>query len=64
MLDAKQYRCDICGHVGPWTDDWQWWGSQKNLDEYGLRGIVVTCSDGCRQAAQPALILQERGVKP
>lgn len=47
----RVYQCDNCGTTDAWGDDWAWFGSYKQLDDYGLKGVeevIVTCSALCR----------------
>jgi hypothetical protein len=60
---AKRWRCDICGRVAVWSADWQWYGSELSRDEYAEKGMVVTCSDKCRETSDPEQILRARGVR-
>jgi hypothetical protein len=42
--DRRAYRCDWCGRVDRWNDDWSWYGSEadrENGDEHHL------CSSTC-----------------
>lgn len=44
---AKVHRCAACGHEGPWTDDWMWFGSYQDLDDE--KPIQKFCSEPCRK---------------
>ena len=48
------WKCDGCGKVAPWDDDWSWYGSLKDLEDYGAEaeGVLVVCSDDCKPAAK------------
>lgn len=47
ISNSKQiYKCDVCNKIGNWTDEWQWFGSERDLDED--KPILYTCSNGCR----------------
>lgn len=41
------HQCSICGAHSPWSDDWQWYGSYKVMEDSGV--MVKTCSDACRE---------------
>lgn len=47
------YTCDNCGKTEPWNDDWAWYGSYRQAEDYGLPGIApvrTICSATCRVA--------------
>lgn len=47
-LDGKQlHSCVVCEKLEPWSDDWKYWGSVKDVDD----GVAVAkfCSDKCRK---------------
>lgn len=57
---ARLWRCSVCGHEGPWTDDFSYFGMMSCIwcgCEPAIE--VVTCSDKCRST--PALADAERG---
>jgi hypothetical protein len=47
------WECDVCGHKGFWSDAWRWYGSYKDLEDKGRKGIKVTCSDNCSRKLEP-----------
>ena len=49
-LINPDHVCDVCGHIGPWTDSWSWYGSYMDLDNGSQ--IVKACSDVCKLEAQ------------
>lgn len=42
----KEYRCDICGFVGIWSDSWKRWSSLA-LDETCPNEVPTVCSEPC-----------------
>ncbi len=42
----RRHQCSICGKIEPWSDEWQWFGSELDVDD-GL-SFVKTCSEACR----------------
>lgn len=46
MRVEAQWKCDNCGHVGPWTDTWSWYGSIALLDERPA-DLIHLCSAKC-----------------
>ena len=42
----RLHECSICGKQGPWTNEWEWFGSYKQIDD----GEPVTkiCSPACK----------------
>ncbi len=55
-LNFRTYTCDVCGTVAPWGPTWRYYGSLKELEDYGLAGIFIACSDKCRQSNSPAIM--------
>jgi len=39
------HTCTTCGHSGPWTKNWRWWGSYKDIDDG--RAVEKFCSKHC-----------------
>lgn len=47
--NGKQaYKCDTCGLIGPWTSDWVWFGSFKEVDD-GVK-VPTWCSEACAKS--------------
>lgn len=47
----RLYQCDCCGRSDVWSDSWAWFGSYKQLDDEGMKGIkpvMTICSAECR----------------
>ena len=44
----KQWRCDGCGKIDFWGDEWSWYGSYKMLDDGEIEKIKVACSNDCK----------------
>lgn len=42
---CRRHKCDHCGLVDVWTEDWVWYGSVRQLDEDGEEGIRKYCSE-------------------
>lgn len=45
----RVYECANCGRWSRWTEDHRWYGSYRDLDNRGVAGIEVSCSDECRR---------------
>ncbi|HEY7822721.1 MAG TPA: hypothetical protein VIG24_07815 [Acidimicrobiia bacterium] len=67
---TRLWKCDECGHVGPWAEpesDWRVWGSVATEDALGQDELPTICSDQC-QALFSARIavgqVEVRDVKP
>lgn len=55
----RLYRCDCCGKTDVWSGSWAWYGSYKQLDDEGMKGVapvMTMCSPECRVS----LIAQNR----
>lgn len=48
---VRQHSCSMCGFVGPWTDEWSWFGSMLEYDEYPER-LIRACSSRCKRVAE------------
>jgi len=48
--NPRKYRCDNCGKVDSWGDDWMWYGSIKDMEEGGQQ---TYCSESCAKEAHP-----------
>ena len=42
----RLYKCDVCGKVENWNNEWQWFGSYK--DQEDGKPILYVCSVKCR----------------
>lgn len=40
------YKCDVCGKVGNWDKEWQWFGSYFEAENG--RPLLYVCSTKCR----------------
>ena len=40
------YKCDVCGKIDNWNDDWQWFGSYQDQEDGEL--LLYICSIECR----------------
>lgn len=53
-LDGRAlYICDNCEKTEPWNDNWAWFGSYRQMEDYGLEGVApinTMCSADCRIA--------------
>jgi hypothetical protein len=47
----NKYKCDICGKVDSWSDEWSWYGSEVFL-ECCPDDIPMACSTKCRMELQ------------
>lgn len=48
MTTATIYTCDQCKGTGPWGPTWRWYGSYRDLDNFGPDGVAKLCSEACR----------------
>lgn len=55
---ARIHQCSACGQDGPWTDDWAWFGSYKDLDDD--KPVQKFCSASCRKRRRE---ISTRGVQ-
>lgn len=47
----RLYKCDCCGLLDVWSDNWAWFGSYRQLDDFGMKGVadvMTICSAECR----------------
>lgn len=44
------HRCTVCGFEGPWTEDWEWFGSYQDLSDDVPVGKM--CSAACKEKHQ------------
>lgn len=46
-MAQRSHTCSICGMTGPWTGEWSWFGSYRDIDD----GIPVFefCSANCQE---------------
>lgn len=61
----RLYQCDYCGKQDVWGNDWAWFGSYKQLDDYdSLKGndVLVMCSADCRVKLVAAGRLPSEGL--
>lgn len=59
------YQCDHCGKVEPWNDSWAWYGSYRQMEDYGLprvSPVETICSADCRVALVAAGRLPSDGL--
>lgn len=51
---SRKYTCSGCGAASDeWPDGWSWFGSQNDLDEWGVEGVGITCGAAeCNAAAE------------
>lgn len=43
---ARLHECCKCGAVGPWDENWSWYGSMKDMDDG--KPVRMFCSAACR----------------
>lgn len=48
------WHCDGCGRTSLWTDEHEWYGSYKEVDDGDWSKVIVTCSAECKQATAKA----------
>lgn len=49
---TRLWKCDECGHVGPWAEpesDWRVWSSILSEDALEQEELPTVCSDQCQQ---------------
>ena len=46
QLPRLVHTCDACGASGSWTPSWQYFGSIRDLEDYGR--VLKVCSSECR----------------
>ena len=50
-LDGRAlYECDSCGTLDAWGSSWGWFGSYRQLEDRGMKGvepIICACSKDC-----------------
>jgi hypothetical protein len=59
------YVCDKCGKMEPWSNDWAWYGSYKQSEDFGMKGVApikTMCSAACRIALVAAGDLPAAGL--
>lgn len=47
----RLYQCDCCGKTDVWSGGWAWFGSYRQLDDEGMKGVkpvMTMCSADCR----------------
>jgi len=44
--NKRLYKCDICGKVGNWDNNWEWFGSYKDQDNG--KPLLYICSTECK----------------
>jgi hypothetical protein len=45
------YKCDCCERVDAWDDGWAWFGSYRQLEDFGMKDVkpvMTICSPTCR----------------
>ena len=45
------YECDCCGNREPWGAGWAWFGSYRQMEDFGRKGVapvMTICSATCR----------------
>lgn len=71
----RAYRCDWCGRIGRWDDNWQWYGSLIDMDagnEHHLCSLTCVSAWSARRHGSSdgveyprALVLTDKGeVRP
>jgi hypothetical protein len=61
----RLYKCDCCGRSDVWSDSWAWFGSFKQLDDEGMKGVkpvMTMCSAECRVMLIAADRLPHKGL--
>jgi hypothetical protein len=53
MKTITIWTCDICGKESPWTETHEWFGSRRDFEEKGRKGIIVVCSEECKRKVEP-----------
>lgn len=49
LQEGKQvWKCDICGGLGTWNENWASYGAFRDLEDFGREGVVVVCSPACK----------------
>lgn len=49
--NRRLYKCDCCEKVDAWNDNWAWYGSWRQYEDFGLKGVtpvITICSADCR----------------
>ena len=59
-MSASVWKCDECGNEGVWADGWQWYGSYRDQDDYGI--FLTFCSNKCARA-KPEKALEKEIAK-
>ena len=52
--------CSTCGHRAPWDENWEWYGSYKDIDEG--TPVAKFCSEKCKKmqrALTPEMIAEQ-----
>ncbi len=61
----RLYQCDNCSKVEAWGESWAWYGSYRQMEDFGLKGvepIMTICSGVCRIALIAAGRLPDEGL--
>jgi hypothetical protein len=60
VWQGRIWTCDMCGNSGCWSENWQWYGSYRDLEDKGSEAVTVTCSDECRiKAGLPREVIND-----
>jgi hypothetical protein len=58
MREPRQiHTCTVCGKEDFWSDDWQWFGSYRDLDDG--KPIEKFCSERCLER-HAAVVVEAR----
>ena len=49
------WKCDVCGRVDLWNDDWHFFGSVLFEDSMPAEEYPTLCSENCRKAFDAGL---------
>lgn len=56
MTDERRiYTCTVCQKRDHWSPGWGWYGSYRQLDDQGMKGvdpIIYCCSEECLSTAK------------
>jgi predicted nucleic acid-binding Zn ribbon protein len=45
-VPPRSHQCSICSKVAPWSDEWTWYGSYRQIDDG--EPVVKLCSASCK----------------
>jgi hypothetical protein len=61
----RLYECEHCKKLAPWDDSWAWYGSYKQHEDFGSKGVApvkTMCSADCRVAMVAAFQIPDEGL--